>query len=150
MTPSEIREELLSQHASLRGRLHAARLSVARWARGEAPRILIRTALAELGEALRSHNANEESSLRALILVGDAWGPARVEIMDQGHVDEHAALCDALLSVEYAESPSAGAEQFERFYKRILEHMAREEETFLNAEVVRDGGPATAARASGG
>ena len=47
MTSAEIRDELLSQHAALRGRLEAARLAVIRWASGEAPQARVREELAE-------------------------------------------------------------------------------------------------------
>jgi hypothetical protein len=66
MTSAEIRDELLSQHAALRGRLEAARLAVNRWASGEAPQARVREELAALAIELRSHNLREEEALREL------------------------------------------------------------------------------------
>ena len=138
MTPSELRDELLSQHTSLRNRVEAARLTVDRWARGETPRDRVRDELAGLGDALRGHNMREEAALRELIGSVDAWGPTRVEIMEEGHVREHSALFEALLAVSEACEPTEATRAIERLRTRLFEHMAREEETFLNASVLRD------------
>jgi hypothetical protein len=138
MTSAEIRDELLSQHAALRGRLEAARLAVNRWASGEAPQARVREELAGLASALRSHNLREEGALRELIRAVDAWGPARLEIMEEAHVREHHHLFEALLAVGEARDPRDGVGELERLRTRLLEHMAREEEAFLNASVLRD------------
>jgi hemerythrin HHE cation binding domain-containing protein len=138
MLPSELRDELLLQHASLRGRLQTARLAVERWANGEVSPTNIRVELAGLVNALRSHNLLEERTLRELVRTIDAWGPARVEIMDEAHAREHHDLCDAVIAVGAATDPREGTTAFARFSERLLQHMAREEETFLNASVLRD------------
>jgi hypothetical protein len=138
MTPSEIRAELLSQHASLRGRLEAARLAVLRWANGEVPQGRVRVELAGLFDALRSHNSLEERTLRDLIRNVDAWGQARVEIMEEAHIREHQDLCEAALAVITAAEPRDGVNELDKLRRHLLEHMAREEETFLNASVLRD------------
>ncbi len=142
MTPSEIRDELLLQHQSLRGRLEATRLAVKRWAGGEVPRLHVRDELAGLADALRGHNRLEESALHDLLRTVDAWGPARLEIMVEAHVREHQDVFDALLAVGEAQDPRDAVKQIERLRQRILEHMDREEETFLNASVLRDDGAA--------
>jgi hypothetical protein len=138
MLTSEVRDELLLQHESLRGRLEAARLAVRRWANGEVPRIHVRDELAGLADALRSHNMQEEAALRDVIRTVDAWGPARVEIMNEAHVREHHHLFEALFAVGQAKDPREGVEELERLRTRLLEHMAREEEAFLNTSVLRD------------
>jgi len=138
MTPSEIRDELLAQHASLRGRLEAIHLAVTRWEAGEVPDAHVRLELAGLVEALRSHNALEEQTLADLVRTADAWGPARVEIMNEAHAREHHDLWSAALAIGTAKHPRDGAKELERFRAHLLEHMAREEETFLNASVLRD------------
>jgi hypothetical protein len=138
ITPSEIRDELLSQHASLRGRLEAVRVAVARGANGEVSQAQVRGELVGLFEALRTHNTLEERSLRDLVRVVDAWGQARVDIMVEAHVREHRDLCDAALAVGMAENATDGVKAFDRFCTHLLEHMAREEEAFLNASVLRD------------
>jgi hypothetical protein len=138
MTSADIRDELLSEHAALRGRLDAARLAANRWASGEAPQTRVREELAGLVSALRSHNLREEGALRGLLRAVDAWGPARLEIMEEAHVREHHHLFEALLGVGEALDPRDGVSELERLRTRLLEHMAREEEAFLNASVLRD------------
>ena len=64
MTPSQIRDELLSQHQGLRGRLEVTRAVVERWAKGEVPQAHVRSELAGLSDALRTHNLTEERTLR--------------------------------------------------------------------------------------
>jgi hypothetical protein len=138
MTPSQIRDELLSQHESLRARLEATRAVVDRWAKGEVPQAHVRTELAGLSDALRSHNLVEERTLRELIRNVDAWGPVRVEIMDESHVDEHRDLFDALHVISLAHDGREALQELERFRARLLAHMDREEAGFLNASVLRD------------
>jgi hypothetical protein len=138
MRPSEIRDELLAQHASLRGRLETARLAVARWASGEVSPSNLRLELAGLVRALESHNRLEEQMLRETVRTIDAWGPARVEIMTEAHAFEHRDLCDAVITVSLAGHRRNGVKEFDKCRRRLLEHMAREEETFLNASVLRD------------
>jgi len=138
MRSSELRDELLQQHASLRGRLDAARLAVTRWARHEVPRTHVRDELAGFAHALRGHNRLEEGALRELLAAVDAWGPARLEIMVEAHVREHNDVFEALLAVSEAADPRTAVEEIERLRQHLLEHMAREEETFLNESVLRD------------
>ncbi len=138
MTPSQIRDELLSQHQGLRGRLEVTRAVVERWAKGEVPQAHVRTELAGLSDALRNHNLVEERTLRELIRSVDAWGPVRVEIMDEAHIGEHRDLFDALHAMSLADSPHEAAQELERFRTRLLQHMDKEEAGFLNASVLRD------------
>ncbi len=138
MKPSQIRDELLSQHQGLRRHLDAARLVADRWARGEATRDEVRDELGILAEALLQHNAREEKALRDLIRTVDAWGPAREEIMDESHVREHRDLHDAIVRTSMANEPGATGRDLEKFCARLLDHMSHEEKGFLNATVLRD------------
>jgi hypothetical protein len=138
MTPGEIRDELLLQHESIRGRLEAARLAVRRWAGGDVPRVRVREELGGLADALRSHNRLEESTLHDMIQAVDEWGPARLEIMYEAHVREHHDVFDAFLAVSLMQDPRDGVGEFERLRTHLLDHMAREEESFLNASVLND------------
>jgi len=138
MMASEIRDELLSQHVSLRGRLAVAHLAVNRWVAGEVPRKQVRDELAGLADELRSHNLREERALRELIRTVDAWGPARVAILDEAHIGEHRDLFEALLAIGEVQDARDGAREFDRLRVRLLDHMAREESAFLNTTVLRD------------
>jgi hypothetical protein len=138
MKPSEIRDELIAQHGGLRSRIEAARQAVDRWTRGDALQSHVRDLLAELADALRAHNLQEERALRDLVRSVDAWGQARVQIMDEHHVAEHRELFDTLIRVSRALDPWEGRRELESFCRRMLTHMAREEEAFLNPAVLRD------------
>jgi len=138
MKTSEIRDELLAQHASLRGRLEAARLTVARWRTGAAPQIRVRDELSAIADALRSHNLLEERSLRDIVRRVDAWGPARKDILEEEHIREHRELHDALVRIARATDAQRGADAFDGLRAHLLAHMAREEKAFLNESVLRD------------
>jgi hypothetical protein len=145
MNPTDIRNELLSQHESLRGRLEVVRRAVERWAANEIPRDHVRSELAGLADALRTHNLREEG-LREHLRTTDAWGAARVGIMEEAHIREHHDLFEALVALNGTVDPADGVRSLERLRTRMLEHMAREEETFLNDSVLRDDGVAVDAK----
>lgn len=138
MKPSEIRDELITQHRGLRTRIDEARLASARWARGEASQSHVRDALAELAEALREHNLHEERALRQLIRSMDAAATAREEMMDDEHVREHRDIFDRLIRVGSAATPGEAGRELESFCSRVLAHMTWEEKAFLNNSVLQD------------
>jgi iron-sulfur cluster repair protein YtfE (RIC family) len=138
MTPSQIRKTLLEEHAGLRARFERARGAIAEGrASGKAPDGL-RECLEELSAALRAHNQNEETVLRELLRDVDAWGPARADIMDESHVEEHDELLGALLAANGAADPEAVARDVVSVIDRLEEHMVREEEILLAEDVLRD------------
>ncbi len=138
MLPSELRDELLAQHESLCGHLEATCLAVKRWADSEVPQSHVRDELARLTEALLTHNRLEAKTLPALIGTVDAWGPDRVEIMSEAHLREHHDLFETIFALTHEHHARECVAALDRFRVRLLEHMAREEESFLNASVLRD------------
>jgi hypothetical protein len=143
MSLSEIREELLREHAELREQVQEVRSVMDRWSNGEASLSLVRSHLAVLANALRAHNIREETALGSLVRTIDAWGAVRAEIMSEEHFQEHADLFTALSSTIVAVEPSAWRELVARLLAQMLDHMAREERAFLNEEVLRDDGVVT-------
>lgn len=131
MKTSEIRDELLGEHAGLRGHLDAARLAAERWSRGDLERADVHARLAELAEALRTHHQREERALTALLRSTERF-------VDDEHVDEHDDLLDALARVSLAQNPREGGNRLERFCDGMLAHMTWEERAFLNRTVLRD------------
>jgi len=125
MKQSEIRDELLGQHAGLRGHLDTARLAAEQWKSGELSRADVQTALTQLADALGAHNRHEE----------------RAEFMDDEHANEHREMFDALTRVRRARDPGEGGRELANFCERMLAHMSWEEKTFLNAMVLRDDDP---------
>ncbi len=137
MTPSEIRDELLAQHARLRSLMDEVRHVAERAARGEPVGGELREGVSRVAEVLREHNQREEDLLRAIIPTVDAWGPARAEIMDETHQREHDDLHQALLGVGERPHAFAGA-GVRALFDRILEHLAREEKIFLAEELLKE------------
>jgi hypothetical protein len=132
MTPSEVRNELLSQHAQIRVMLEVTR-AVAQTTRAGDPR----ASLLRLADALRVHNRREEELLKDLVLSADAWGATRAAIMTEEHIQEHAQLCEALLEVPYT-PVELSVSPILAVIDSIREHMDREEKTFLNEDVLHD------------
>ncbi len=138
MTPSEIRKELLEQHASLRSKIDATRASAERWQRGEPAREELRSNLALLAEGVRAHNRREEELLREVIPGADAWGQARAEVMEESHVQEHKAIYEALIDAGAASEAAAGVPPVLKLLDAMLDHIQHEEASFLGADVLRD------------
>ncbi|HZU83784.1 MAG TPA: hemerythrin domain-containing protein [Polyangiaceae bacterium] len=144
MKPSEIRSKLLEQHAQIRALVAEARGAMDRpagdrGASAEAGSLRQPGAqsavMARLAQLLRTHNQEEERLLRDIVARVDAWGPARVEIMDEHHLREHAELYAALFG---AEAVALDARRVDGVLDRLLEHMAAEERALYGEDVLRD------------
>jgi hypothetical protein len=83
---------------------------------------------------LRAHNRREEELLRGMLATVDAWGPVRVEIMDERHAAEHADLLEGIAKI----GSSSTFEDRVIWLERLLMHMAVEEHDFLTADVLCD------------
>jgi Hemerythrin HHE cation binding domain len=137
MKPSEIRGELLQQHARIRTMMDVT-LTIARGVSVGAPgRGDLQGCVLRLADALRTHNRREEELLREFIRSVDAWGPARAAIMAEEHKREHERLDAALLGVPRAPIEFAAA-GIVALIALIRQHMDREEEAFLGEDVLRD------------
>ncbi len=142
MTPSEIRTELLTQHAELRAMIRRAASIVAALRRGEPARTELAAALGALAVATHGHNDHEEALLGGIIPTVDAWGPARASVMDAEHRLEHRELQAAFLTNLTGDDESV-CRAVDELLGRLVEHMEREEDAFLSEEVLRDDGVIT-------
>jgi hypothetical protein len=145
MTPSQIRTELLAQHAGLRSLIADTRKAAEGVRGGSAGREELRFRVERLTTALRAHNLHEETVLRDIVKNVDAWGPVRIEIMDEAHVDEHLGLVAALLGTNAASDAEIAGTGVSSVLDRLEAHMAREEEVILAESVLRDDGIAIGA-----
>lgn len=137
MTPSEIRAELLDQHAQIRALMEEIRQDARRAQRGEPIGDTLLAGIERLTVAFVQHNGREEELLRLIIPTVDAWGPARAEIMDEAHVHEHRMLREAIVGIPHTPSEFAGA-AVDVLFDRVLAHMEHEEKTLLAEDVLRD------------
>ena len=129
MKPSEIRRELLDQHAEIQRRLEAARIAEPQH---------LHSALVRLADYLRVHNLREEELMTDIFPQLDAWGMIRAEVMVGEHLEEHRELWEAVLDTSETTDPTAAASKTRALCERIHEHMLREEKVFLNDEVLTD------------
>jgi hemerythrin len=137
MKPSEIRGELLREHAQIRTMLDVT-LTFTEVSHVDAPGCDdLREHLVRLTDTIRAHNLREEALLRDLIPTVDAWGPARAAVMIEEHNQEHERLYAALFGIPCtpAEFAVAGVATL---VDLIREHMDREEAAFLGEDVLRD------------
>ncbi len=70
--------------------------------------------------------------------------------MNEAHVREHNDLFEAIFAVTHEHDAREGVAAIDKFRVRLLQHMAREEESFLNASVLRDDGRAPLEEKTGG
>jgi hypothetical protein len=137
MKPSEIRRELLAQHQQIRIMTEVTQTIAERARNGvEGPGDLEKCIL-RLDEAVRAHNAREEELLRDLVRSGDAWGAARLAVMDDEHTHAHERLQAAIRGIP-ALSPGLAGVGVVAMVRLLREHMDREEAAFLNADVLND------------
>jgi len=139
MTPSQIRVDLLEQHAALREMIRETRQAAERAQQGDLQLEDLRILAIRLVGGLRAHNRQEEELLRGIIFTIDAWGPQRAAILSDEHVKEHDEL-EGLLVLASAGSDAAAVDCLVAGLDRILAHMAREEQTVLGSELLRDDG----------
>jgi hypothetical protein len=136
MTPSQIRAELLAQHAQIRGLIQEVLHCAEAARRGEAASGELGAAVALVAALLVAHNAREEELLGPILPTMDAWGPVRAAFMDDSHVAEHCALREALTEISRTPSQfTAGDVEF--LCEQILEHMVSEEATMLSEDLLR-------------
>jgi len=98
----------------------------------------VRACALRLADRIRRHNLDEEHLLQDLLRTVDAWGPMRVDIMNEQHVAEHEQLWSALSAASGALEASALRDSVLGAIDRVLLHMAREETVYLREDVLRD------------
>jgi len=139
MKLSQMREELIAQHAELRRRAGNVTTEAEHVMAGEgASAEGLRALLVTLDAALQAHNLREESLLREEIRKIDAWGPLREALMDDAHEAEHASIVRALKQTAAIDDAKVVAGQALEVVKRVLGHIDAEERELLHPDVLRD------------
>ena len=140
MNQNAIRDELLEQHATLRGMIEDVRRSACHPHESDAMRSDLHDHMRRLAVAFHVHNLHEEDVLKGLLTTVDAWGPVRQEIMSEEHVAEHVELYAALTDMSMTSRSAIVDRPLVAGLNRILAHMAREEIAYLCEDVLRDDG----------
>jgi hypothetical protein len=138
LSAGQIRSLILDEHAMLRGLLEDIRESFAD-AEARTPGSVDRLTgrMRRFYEALLKHIAHEETMLRPVVAEADAWGPARVEKMDEEHRAQRAAVL-ALSGLTFTSDLDAELRRVRDFAQAICKDMDAEEHQCLSEEVLRD------------
>jgi iron-sulfur cluster repair protein YtfE (RIC family) len=136
MDLDEVRLKLTAQHDVLRKQLAAAQRLARKVAKGEAKPKELRTLLGKLEAAVTAHCLEEDQMLRPLLATIDAWGPARVDFMEQEHLAAHAALVQAVEKASATRKTAELVVATNTMAKELLAHMEEEEEHLLSPNVL--------------
>lgn len=136
---AEIRSRVLAEHVLLRR--HVAEISRhCRSTASERQRTHLVSALDELKELLHRHLAYEERALVPILLEADAWGPVRVERLEQEHAQQRLVL--VALSEDASERPVEElVEELLWFVTALERDMDDEDRTLLEDEQALGGSP---------
>lgn len=138
LSASQVRNLILDEHAVLRDVLDEIEEALGEMTR-RVPGAMgrLRASLRTFRDAFLRHLSHEETVLRPLLQDVDAWGPARVETMDEEHQTQRAALHE-LSCLELGHDIDRTVQQVEEFIRRLRADMDQEEHRALSEEVLRD------------
>ena len=138
LSASQVRSLILDEHTILRNLLEEIEESLGEMTRrvpGAVRRL--RASLRTFQDAFLRHLSHEETVLRPLLQDVDAWGPARVETMDDEHRSQRAALVE-LSRLALDQDLDQTVQQVDEFVRRLRADMDGEEHHALSEEVLRD------------
>jgi len=138
LSASQVRSLILDEHAILRDVLDEIEEALGEMTR-RVPGAMgrLRASLRTFRDAFLRHLSHEETVLRPLLKDVDAWGPARVETMDEEHQAQRTALHE-LSCLELGQDLDRTVQQVEEFIRRLRVDMDQEEHRALSEEVLRD------------
>lgn len=138
LKPSEIRSIILAEHGELRQRLAGIEALLDGLSRGDAAaRHDLRTSFVALCELFVTHIAHEEAILRPILADIDGWGPVRVELMDEEHVEQRKRVAE-LSQLHPDTDPGAYVRSVREFVTDLRKDMDGEEHECLSPDVLRD------------
>ena len=138
LSASQVRSLILDEHTILRNVLEEIEESLGELTRrvpGSVRRL--RTSLRTFQDAFLRHLSHEETVLRPLLKDVDAWGPARVEAMDEEHRSQRVALAE-VSRLALDQDVDGTIQHIEEFVRRLRADMDGEEQHALSEEVLRD------------
>ena len=138
LSASQVRSLILDEHTILRDILEEIEAALGEMTR-RVPGALgrLRASLRTFHDAFLRHLQHEETVLRPLLADVDAWGPARVESMDEEHRTQRAALAQ-LSCLALDMDVDCTVQHIEAFIRSIRADMDFEEHHSLSEEVLRD------------
>jgi len=138
LSASQVRSLILDEHTIIRDVLNEIEETLGEITR-RVPGTLgrLRSSLRTLQDAFLRHLNHEETVLRPLLADVDAWGPARVETMDEEHRAQRAELAQ-LSRLSLGEDVDRTVQVLEELIRRLRADMDGEERHALSEEVLRD------------
>jgi acetoin utilization protein AcuB len=143
MSPSQVREVIMAEHAHIRGLLDRAEenakpLLSARAIDDEAV-VRLKASAMQLYTSLGSHMELENRVLAPALESIDAWGRVRAEGLRREHADQKRAIDAALkVLVGNGEPPRAVAESVLKMVQLLRNDLELEEETLLSPRLLQD------------
>lgn len=138
LSASQVRSLILDEHTVLRDVLDEIEETLGEMTRRVPGAIgRLRGSLRTLHDAFLRHLSHEETVLRPILVDVDAWGPARVEAMDEEHRGQRAALAE-LPRLALDEDVDGTVQRIEDLVRRLRADMDGEETHALSEEVLRD------------
>jgi hemerythrin-like domain-containing protein len=138
LSASQVRSLILDEHAVIRDVLEEIDQTLGEMTRrvpGSVGRL--RATLRTLCDTFLRHLSHEEMVLRPLLAEVDAWGPARVEAMDEEHQAQRIAI-SSLTRLTLEQDLDATVQRVEEFVRRLRADMECEERQGLSPDVLRD------------
>jgi hypothetical protein len=135
---TQVRRIILDEHSVLRSELEdiVTLLGDAAVHRTDAaPRLHHR--MKAFYDAFLKHIAHEDSLLRPVLADIDAWGPARVEKLDDEHRQQRATIA-ALAALDPGQDMDGYLGRVKVFVREVEKDMADEERECLSPEILRD------------
>ncbi|MBX3251161.1 MAG: hemerythrin domain-containing protein [Myxococcales bacterium] len=139
--PSEVRSEILAQHAALRERLDALEVISAQLREDKTSAQEAFEAAEALYRDLVKHVRAEERLLVPALREADGFGPARVEELQREHAEQATILSDLmndLGALAEADDATHVAERVNELIVRIREDMEEEERHHLSRHLLKD------------
>ncbi len=138
LSASQVRSLILDEHTVLRDVLDEIEETLGEMTRRVPGAIgRLRASLRTLHDAFLRHLSHEETVLRPILVDVDAWGPARVEAMDEEHRAQRTALAE-LPRLALDEDVDGTVQRIEDLVRRLRADMDGEETHALSEEVLRD------------
>ncbi len=138
LSASQVRSLILDEHTVIRDVLEEIDETLGEMTRRVPGAIgRLRGTLRTFQDAFLRHLSHEETVLRPLLVDVDAWGPARVEAMDEEHRAQRAAIAE-LSRLALDLDIDATVQRIEDFVRRLRADMDGEEHHALSPEVLRD------------
>ena len=137
MRPSEVRDRVLHDHASLRARIRDLEGAAQASRPGDAA--VLAQCAEDLLAALAAHMRWEDLYLAPALTEADAWGAERAERLAREHFEQREELAEVKARIrDPGTQPEELATRLRTLAERLLRDMEEEEAFFLDDRVLRD------------